>query len=292
MPPKQRNTALHDTSRVLERSQPCTQELRDKWDKGEKIKTNQSIAAPQRAITPSNSLTEEHNLPLLEGVEYSQKEISGDRMANSLNNSAAWTQRLLFKGLAIITMGAQKSAESCRNYTVDTANRAMPNLGMQLAERRFYNSGNKGVQGFCAKPTTNPAATAKFLATYDAKGSPLAELQIFNEAGRICRGAPSVVIYDDPAQEVVMTSYLEDSVGIFGRTEAEKISKMLNLTMRQAMTELTDEHEAEGKYAAFTNTNGQPMSKQVNHSTRAMNAYLLRFVLDSSMCALAQMLTR
>lgn len=44
-----------------------------------------------------------------------------------------------------------------------------------------------------------------------------------------------------------MTCYLEDSVGISGRTEAEKISKMLSLTMRQAMTELTNELMAEGK---------------------------------------------
>ena len=170
------NTALHDTSRVPDRSQPCTLEMRDKWDRGEKIKTKQSIVAPLRAVKSSNSLTEEHNLPLLEGLEYNQKQISGDSMANSLNNSSAWTQRLLFKGLAITTMCAQKSAESCRQYFVDTANRAMPSLGMQLAERKFYNNGNKGVQGFYAKPTTNPAATANFLAAYDAKGSPLAEL--------------------------------------------------------------------------------------------------------------------
>lgn len=158
------NTALHDTSRVPDRSQPCTLGMRDKWDKGEKIKTKQSKAAPQRAVTPSNSLTEEHNLPLLQGLEYSQKQISGDSMANSLNDSLSWTQRLVFKGLAITTMGAQCSADGCRKYFVDIANRSMPNLGMQLAERRFYHNSNKGVQGFCAKPTTNPAATANFLA--------------------------------------------------------------------------------------------------------------------------------
>ncbi len=144
--------------------------------------------------------------------------------------------------------------------------------------------------------TTNAAATADFLAAYDAKGSPLAELQVFNEAGRICKGAPSVAIYDDikadATQEVVMTFFVEDSVGISGRTEAEKISKMLSLTMRQAMTELTDELMTEGKCAAFISTNGQPVSNQVKYSTRVVNAYLLHPVSDSSICAPAQMLTR
>jgi len=38
---------------------------------------------------------------------------------------------------------------------------------MQLVERRFYNNGStKGVRGVYAKPTTNAAATADFLAAY------------------------------------------------------------------------------------------------------------------------------
>ncbi len=72
------------------------------------------------------------------------------------------------------------------------------------------------------------AARKSAVAAYDAKGSPLAELQVFNEAGRICKRAPSVAIYDDikadPTQEVVMTFFVEDSVGISGRTEAERCS--------------------------------------------------------------------
>ncbi len=67
---------------------------------------------------------------------------------------------------------------------------------------------------------------------------------------------------------------------------------MLSLTMRQAMTELTDELMTEGKCAAFISTNGQPVSNQVKYSTRVVNAYLLHPVSDSSICAPAQMLTR
>jgi len=42
-------------------------------------------------VIPNNSLRDDHNLPLLEGLnlKYNQKQISGDSMANSLNGSSA-----------------------------------------------------------------------------------------------------------------------------------------------------------------------------------------------------------
>jgi len=86
-------------------------------------------------------------------------------------------------GMALFAVSTKQSADSCQRCFVDTTNRAMPNLCMQLVERRFYNNGsNKEVQGCYAKLTTNAAATADFLAAYDAKGSPLAELSSMGQA--------------------------------------------------------------------------------------------------------------
>ncbi|DBB13155.1 TPA: hypothetical protein ACH3X3_004909 [Trebouxia sp. C0006] len=125
-------------------------------------------------------------------------------------------------------MGAQQSADSCRKYFVDTANRAMVNLGMQSAECCFLNSGsNKGVRASMQSQPQMLQPQQTFRLHMMPRGAPK---QSFRSSMRQAKSAkPSVAIYDDikadPPQEVVTTFCVEDSVGISGRTAAEKIAR-------------------------------------------------------------------
>ena len=203
------------------------------------------------------------NLQQLSSLQYQHNNITGAEMAASVEAQNSWTQRLVFKDIAVTGLAAQASQEACRKYLIDLANTGPVKAGFSLPQNKLFvdkYAKSRAGQGLAAKPTMDAAQVPSFLAEHDSTNNPFSNMHIISKDGSVVMGTPTAAIYaaskPKDSQKVAMAAFIESNeAGIEGRTEADIIYQMHTLCMKQAAEEMTARYVTEGESLSLLHVN-------------------------------------